>query len=173
MQWPLLVRPQDWSNSSLVQKSHESFPLPDVALVEMQLLLPKVSLAVIQLLIGCFDLAAASLLQPHQRSQTLHSTPLFWGGNLREFFSRRVVKTQPDFVNVKGALESIPPAYVAMRACTSNGVVVPARQAGNRFLGSFNVHKYWLWILSKRFWSDQLSSSATSTSNQIVSCMGR
>jgi hypothetical protein len=32
--------------------------------------------------------------------------------------------------------ESIPPAYVAWRAGTSNRVVVPARQAGNGFLGS-------------------------------------
>jgi hypothetical protein len=32
--------------------------------------------------------------------------------------------------------ESIPPAYVACRAGTTNSVVVPARQAGNRFLGS-------------------------------------
>ena len=32
--------------------------------------------------------------------------------------------------------ESIPPAYVAWRAGTSNKVVAPARQAGNRFLGS-------------------------------------
>ena len=31
---------------------------------------------------------------------------------------------------------SIPPAYVARRAGTTNRVVVPARQAGNRFLGS-------------------------------------
>ncbi len=30
----------------------------------------------------------------------------------------------------------IPPAYVAWRANTTNMVVVPARQAGNRFLGS-------------------------------------
>jgi hypothetical protein len=30
----------------------------------------------------------------------------------------------------------IPPAYVAWRAGTKNRVVVPARQAGNRFLGS-------------------------------------
>jgi hypothetical protein len=34
------------------------------------------------------------------------------------------------------AKESIPTAYVAWRAGTSNRVVVPARQAGNRFLGS-------------------------------------
>ncbi len=32
--------------------------------------------------------------------------------------------------------ESIPPAYVAWRAGTSNRVVLPARHAGNRFLGS-------------------------------------
>ena len=32
--------------------------------------------------------------------------------------------------------ESIPPAYVAWRAGTTNGVVVPALQAGNPFLGS-------------------------------------
>jgi hypothetical protein len=32
--------------------------------------------------------------------------------------------------------ESIQPAYVAWRAGTTNRVVVPARQAGNRFLGS-------------------------------------
>jgi len=34
------------------------------------------------------------------------------------------------------AKESIPPAYVAWRAGTSNRIVVTARQAGNRFLGS-------------------------------------
>jgi hypothetical protein len=33
--------------------------------------------------------------------------------------------------------DSIPPANVAWRASTTNRVVVPARQAGNRFLGSF------------------------------------
>ncbi len=32
--------------------------------------------------------------------------------------------------------ESIPPAFVLWRARTTNRVVVPARQAGNRFLGS-------------------------------------
>ncbi len=32
--------------------------------------------------------------------------------------------------------DSIPPAYVAWRAGTTNRVVVPDRQAGNRFLGS-------------------------------------
>jgi hypothetical protein len=35
-------------------------------------------------------------------------------------------------------MDSIPPAYVAWRASTSNRFVVPARQAGNRFLGSSN-----------------------------------
>ncbi len=33
-------------------------------------------------------------------------------------------------------MESIPPAYGSMAAGTSNRVVVPARQAGNRFLDS-------------------------------------
>jgi hypothetical protein len=32
--------------------------------------------------------------------------------------------------------ESIPPAYITWRDGTSNRVVVPARQAWNRFLGS-------------------------------------
>jgi hypothetical protein len=32
--------------------------------------------------------------------------------------------------------KSIPPAYVAWRAGTTNMVVVPARQAGNRFVRS-------------------------------------
>jgi hypothetical protein len=32
--------------------------------------------------------------------------------------------------------ESISPVYVACRAGTTNRAVVPARQAGNRFLGS-------------------------------------
>jgi hypothetical protein len=44
--------------------------------------------------------------------------------------------TAPEFVNVYGAQESIPPAYVAWRTGASNRVVVPARQAGNQFLGS-------------------------------------
>ncbi len=43
---------------------------------------------------------------------------------------------EPVFVNVKGALESIPPAYVAWWTSMSNRVDVPALQAGNRFLGS-------------------------------------
>ncbi len=41
------------------------------------------------------------------------------------------------FVDVYGAQESIPPAYVAWQAGTTNMVIVPARQAGNLFLGSF------------------------------------
>ncbi len=36
----------------------------------------------------------------------------------------------------RGAQESIPPAYGAWGAGTSKRVVVPARQAENRFLGS-------------------------------------
>ncbi len=44
--------------------------------------------------------------------------------------------TEPVFVNVYGAQESISPASEACRAGTINRVVVPARQAGNRFMGS-------------------------------------
>jgi hypothetical protein len=51
-----------------------------------------------------------------------------------DIFSRR--KPEPVFVNVYGAQESIPPAYVAWREGTSNMVVLPAHQAGNRLLGS-------------------------------------
>jgi hypothetical protein len=47
-----------------------------------------------------------------------------------------VRQTEPGFVNDYGAEESIPPHYVARGAATTNRVVVPARQAGNRFLGS-------------------------------------
>jgi hypothetical protein len=48
---------------------------------------------------------------------------------------------EPEFVTAKGAQESIPTyfanlPYVAWRASTSKRVVVPARQTGNRFLGS-------------------------------------
>jgi hypothetical protein len=42
--------------------------------------------------------------------------------------------SEPVFVNVSGVQESIPPAYG--RAGRIKRVVVPARQAGNRFLGS-------------------------------------
>ncbi len=48
----------------------------------------------------------------------------------------REEKTEPEFVNVQGAEESIPPGYVAWRVGTFKRVVVPAIQAGNRFLGS-------------------------------------
>ncbi len=46
------------------------------------------------------------------------------------------IQAEPEFVNVYGAQESIPPANVAWRAGTSNWVVVPAHQSGNRLLGS-------------------------------------
>ena len=39
--------------------------------------------------------------------------------------------------------KSIPPAYVAFRAGTTNRVVVPASQAGNRFLGSLKGLQIW------------------------------
>ncbi len=51
-------------------------------------------------------------------------------------------QSEPVFVNISGAQESIPrnrfTAYVAWRASSStkNKVIVPARQAANRFLGS-------------------------------------
>ncbi len=41
--------------------------------------------------------------------------------------------------------ESIPPAYVAWRAGAKKRVVVPARQAGNRFLGSINKYGLCRW----------------------------
>jgi hypothetical protein len=37
--------------------------------------------------------------------------------------------------------DAISPAYVAWRAGMSNRVVLPARQAGNRFLGPLKVYK--------------------------------
>ncbi len=55
----------------------------------------------------------------------------------------RIFIFEPEFVNVFGAQESIPLAYVAWLARTSNRVVLSARQAGNRFLGSLkslNIH---------------------------------
>jgi hypothetical protein len=52
------------------------------------------------------------------------------------FSNGRLHKLEPVLVNAYGAQESIPPAYLVWRAGTSNRVVVPARQAGNRFLGS-------------------------------------
>jgi hypothetical protein len=39
-----------------------------------------------------------------------------------------IFRPEPVFVNVYGAKELIPPAYVAWRADTTNKVVVPARQ---------------------------------------------
>jgi hypothetical protein len=45
-------------------------------------------------------------------------------------------KPEPVFVNVDWAQESIPLAYVAWGAGTTNRVVVSGRQAGNRFVGS-------------------------------------
>ncbi len=64
-----------------------------------------------------------------------------------EFFSLSAGDKFPSeavFLNVYGALESISPAYVysLWLAGTTNGVVVPARQAGNRFLGSLKGLKY-------------------------------
>ena len=46
------------------------------------------------------------------------------------------VTPEPVLVDVYGYQESIPSAYVAWRPGKRNRVVIPARQAGNRFLGS-------------------------------------
>jgi hypothetical protein len=50
-------------------------------------------------------------------------------------------------------VESIPPTYEVLRAGTSNWVIVPARQAGNRFLGSLKglqipalLYTPWWWV---------------------------
>jgi hypothetical protein len=42
----------------------------------------------------------------------------------------------PVIVNVYRAQKSIPPACVIWRAGTTKRVIIPARKAGNRFLGS-------------------------------------
>jgi hypothetical protein len=57
------------------------------------------------------------------------------------YLSSNTLSSEPEFVNFKEAEESIPPAYVTWRAGTSNRVVVLARQAGNRFLGSLKCLK--------------------------------
>jgi hypothetical protein len=59
----------------------------------------------------------------------------FTNGRRMKYSSLKV--SEAVFVNVYGAKESIPLAYVARRANTTNRVFVPARQAGNRFLGTF------------------------------------
>jgi hypothetical protein len=53
------------------------------------------------------------------------------------------ITPEPVFVNIYGAQESILPAYVAWWAGTTNRVVVPTRQAGNRFLGSLKGLQVW------------------------------
>ncbi len=76
---------------------------------------------------------------------------------------------EPVFVNVYGALgidseESIPSAYVAWRAGTTNRVAVPpARKAGNRFLGSLKG-------LQIRFLGSSHSDIAESDGRQMKQC---
>ncbi len=53
--------------------------------------------------------------------------------------------------------ESISPAYVAWRAGAKNRVVVPARQVGNRFLGSLKG----LQIRAQYLWSDIIKPPTT------------
>jgi hypothetical protein len=57
---------------------------------------------------------------------------------------RRKIPAEPVFVNVYGAQEPMPLAYIAWRAGTTYRVVVLVRQAGNRFLSSLKVYKYGL-----------------------------
>ena len=57
------------------------------------------------------------------------------GCKLVKIRGKNIERPEPVFVNVQGAQESIPPAYVAWRAGPTNRVVVPARSTGNRFLG--------------------------------------
>ncbi len=60
-----------------------------------------------------------------------------FGGRLGWEMGRGVYcSSETVFVEVYKAQESILPAYVAWQAGTTNGVVVPARQAEKRFLGS-------------------------------------
>jgi hypothetical protein len=55
---------------------------------------------------------------------------------IQSWYLIKLMDTEPEFVNVYGAQELIPPAYVDWRGGTSNRVVVPARQAENLFLAS-------------------------------------
>jgi putative methionine-R-sulfoxide reductase with GAF domain len=55
-----------------------------------------------------------------------------------------LVRPESVFVNDCKAEESIPQAYVACQASTTNRIVVPARQAGNQFLGFLNGLQYGL-----------------------------
>ncbi len=69
--------------------------------------------------------------------------------------------------------ESIPPAYVAWRAITSNRVLVLARQAGNRFLGPLKVYKFglsWNFIFRSSLCSKCCCRSSLSSS---ISDIGR
>jgi hypothetical protein len=62
------------------------------------------------------------------------SSTIFEGGGIVEAIIARICKClRSPRIDSK---ESIAPAFVAWRAGTSNRVVVPTRQAGNRFLGS-------------------------------------
>ncbi len=80
--------------------------------------------------------------------------PLVWGGGevidgvgisfpSGQLMSSSSITPEPVFVNIYGAQESILPAYVAWRAGTTNRLVVPTRQAGNRFLDSLKGLQVW------------------------------
>ncbi len=82
---------------------------------------------------------------------TVHKNEIWWYFSQSLVTSRewypplRSIKKQDSWARICKRLwspgfdsgESIPPAYVAWRDGTTNRVVVPVRQAGNRFLGSW------------------------------------
>jgi hypothetical protein len=56
----------------------------------------------------------------------------------------RTPRPEPEFVNVYGVQETIPPASVASRDVTSNRVVVPINQLGIDSWDPKKVYKYGL-----------------------------
>ncbi len=88
------------------------------------------------------------------------------------FLSFCLAIPEPVFVNVYEPQESLPLTFVAWRAGTTNRVVVPTRQAGNRFLGSLKglqiraqsylLSTSWCWQTYKRRQKRHLSFSCIS-----------
>jgi hypothetical protein len=67
--------------------------------------------------------------------------------------------------------ESIPPTYLAWRADTSKRAVVPARQAGNLFIGSFKdlqVVALYVYLTDERGPGDECKVVATATTPASV-----
>jgi hypothetical protein len=72
--------------------------------------------------------ARSQIIQPEKAWSSINHSILSASSSL--------TTAEPVFVNVYGGQESIPQAHEAWRAGTTNRVVVPVCQAGNRFLGS-------------------------------------